>query len=289
MIRINIDEGDIPKSILTALKQAETALKRKKTAVSRKTYISNQDIWGKIKPTLEEFSYFKCWYTEAFESSSYYAVDHFRPKGAVVLEPTHSIYQNTTIPNDLIDNGYWWLTYDWKNYRISSGMPNTGTKQNFFPIKQGSSFWHPHNTNNLEAPLLLDPLNSDDFKLLMFDSDGKAKPTIEPSVDPIENIKNIRALISIKVYGLNSNLKIINARKKEWAETYRLSILYNKFHERLKAPFQDADVVILLNESKHIIKEMIQTKIKPSAQFSRVNICCLKSTMFEWVDNIILP
>ena len=72
---------------------------------------------------LEQF-HNKCWYTEAQDAVSSFHVDHFRPKTRAL---------------DLEGNaceGYWWLAFEWTNYRISGQLINV-KKKDLFPIVEG--------------------------------------------------------------------------------------------------------------------------------------------------------
>ena len=53
----------------------------------------NRALWGELKQWLLEQSHNKCWYTEARNDSSYFEVEHFRPKKW----------------EDNAFEGYWWL------------------------------------------------------------------------------------------------------------------------------------------------------------------------------------
>src|SRR5215472_15041330 len=73
------------------------------------------DVWSNLKQPLQELSFNKCWYCESIEIRSDNAVDHYRPKSRVNGEPQH--------------HGYWWLAFDWKNYRFSCTFCNSLRKR----------------------------------------------------------------------------------------------------------------------------------------------------------------
>ncbi|MDF5094247.1 hypothetical protein P3601_25295, partial [Vibrio parahaemolyticus] len=108
---------------------------------------------------LRQFSN-KCWYTEAEESISPIHVDHFRPKGRVKnLDGSY-------------EPGYWWLTFNWKNYVIAGHLINS-KKSDVFPILDGE-IRAPANCTEmilkLEGAVLIDPL-TDETRLISFDRD----------------------------------------------------------------------------------------------------------------------
>ena len=70
---------------------------------------------------LEKFGE-KCWYSEAADSVSPIHVDHYRPKSSVEDDASKEKSE-----------GYWWLAFDWTNYRISGHVINS-KKGNYFPL-----------------------------------------------------------------------------------------------------------------------------------------------------------
>ena len=72
-------------------------------------------------------------------------------------------------------DGYWWLAYDYLNYRLSCEICNRpygeGGKKDIFPLKQDASPSEPY-AENEEDYLLIDPCEYDDTKLIGFDENG---------------------------------------------------------------------------------------------------------------------
>jgi uncharacterized protein (TIGR02646 family) len=142
-------------------------------APERKKIIDdNGDVWRDLKPTLRTIADTKCWYCETKADRSDNAVDHFRPKSY-----------------------YWWLAFDWKNFRYSCTFCNSrrrdpdsdqvGGKQDNFPLAGGSARATGPATVRDEDPLLLDPFVYDDHRLIWFDETGltKAHPSREGDTD----------------------------------------------------------------------------------------------------------
>lgn len=128
---------------------------------------SPAELWSDraLKKDFKDFFYKKCWYSEARIAMSDVHIDHFRPKAKVVQ------YENFDFNAPLADTGYYWMKNDVKNYRASCAFCNRktgdGGKQNFFPLQSGS----PRltlNGNEAEQPLLLDPCNEDDVRIISF-------------------------------------------------------------------------------------------------------------------------
>lgn len=118
-----------------------------------------------LRRDFKDFFYKKCWYSEASIAMNDVHIDHFRPKARVVQ------YEQYDFNSPLKDVGYHWLKNDVTNYRASCAFCNRktgdGGKQNYFPLQPGSPHLTP-NGREEEKPLLLDPCNEEDVKLLSF-------------------------------------------------------------------------------------------------------------------------
>ncbi|MBM5575784.1 hypothetical protein [Deefgea sp. CFH1-16] len=139
---------------------------------------SSSIIWRDFFNLLPDKLKKKCWYCEAEEIRSDMPVDHFRPKNRVEHEQQH--------------DGYWWLAFDWENYRCACTFCNSrrvfdetqGGKACHFPLANNEErAFTPNDHEKLrnERPNLLDPFNCDDEKLLWFDNDGCPIPSPEAS------------------------------------------------------------------------------------------------------------
>jgi uncharacterized protein (TIGR02646 family) len=143
--------------VLTQLKAAASPDERRKIIAKKST------LWGELKETLKELSHGKCWYTESKNDGSYDDVDHFRPKGKVDENSDHP--------------GYWWLAFDYKNYRFSCKVSNTSGKREHFPLEEGCTHVTACDGDlDTEIFLLLDPTIEDDPKLLAYREDGSVIP-----------------------------------------------------------------------------------------------------------------
>jgi len=154
-----------------------------------------------LKDELKRISHGKCWYCESSEIRSDKAVDHYRPKNEVIECPN---------PNH---RGYWWLAFDWRNFRYSCQYCNEiridretntrGGKSSHFPLldetKRVFDDVNPYALLN-EQPSLLDPTEVDDPLLLTFDTDGTAQSAYDADDYPDDYQ---RARISIEYYHLN--------------------------------------------------------------------------------------
>jgi hypothetical protein len=131
-------------------------------------------VWSSLKPWLRELSGGKCWYSETIDRGAFSDVDHYRPKSqAIDLDGT-------------IRPGYWWLAFDWRNFRFSSELCNrpnrdalgvTRGKWDLFPVRPGTTpAALPDDDHSTEEPYLLDPTTKDDPGLLSFNEAGEAVP-----------------------------------------------------------------------------------------------------------------
>lgn len=160
----------------------------------------NKKYWGKLKEYYFELSNGKCWYTEAKEIASHYHMDHYRPKKDVTkLKGTYDTI-NSKEP-------YWWLAFDWQNYRLSSSIPNT-SKGTYFPLKRGTQIATTWDNLGSEWPALLDPTEVMDVSLIAYNEAGEV---CSACID--DEWGAARVAISVRVYDLN-NVRLTDARKE---------------------------------------------------------------------------
>ena len=221
MIHINIDGKNPPEDWCRRAEKLSEKLKLLDSPEERKRVIEgNKRLWKELKNWLLELSHKKCWYSEAREIFSFYDVDHFRPKNcAKQLDGTER-------------EGYWWLAFDWKNFRICGNIgnrPNIGTdgetrgKADYFPLKDGTlNAAGPECDLRDEMNYLLDPTDINDPLLLTFDESGFPKPVAASGTWDYE-----RAEITIKLLHLDYGL-LADERRLIWSECNRLiyEVLY---------------------------------------------------------------
>ena len=181
------------------LKKAEIrkkTLSNKATHDERTKYLKSANIWNEFKPILIKYYGDKCWYSECDLTGSFGDIDHFRPKNKSTDE-----YGKT-----ILADGYWWLAYDYLNYRLSCEKSNRsfgdGGKNDRFPLKEGTVPATQGNSNDI--PILLDPCVKNEVNLIDCDESGKIKAL---STDSYEKY---RVEISEKTYNWND---FNNARK----------------------------------------------------------------------------
>lgn len=160
---------------------------------------ANSGHWGKLKPWLLTLSNGKCWFTEARDIASHLDVEHFRPKKAA---------RNSKGPER---DGYWWLAFDYMNFRIAGTVPNR-KKGAWFPLRTGSPCSsYLRRCEGDEVPHFLDPTNAYDVTLLSFDEEGKAVP--RPGTTRDEQLRVRRTVERLK---LTDHKALAEERRKVW-------------------------------------------------------------------------
>ena len=81
-------------------------------AVRNKIIDDNRAVWGKLKEWLLSLSHQKCWFSEAKDCFSHWDVEHYRPK------------KSAKDADGTTHEGYWWLAFDWQNFRICGNAGN---------------------------------------------------------------------------------------------------------------------------------------------------------------------
>lgn len=192
------DKADAAKAKVMAAADSE----ERKKILKRE---SSSNVWRDYYELLPESFKKKCWYCESTEIRSDMPIDHFRPKNKVEEENGH--------------DGYWWLAFDWENYRCACTFCNSrrnfeeteGGKACKFPLcNPGSRAFAPEDEQLLhqELPDFLDPFNLDDEKLLWFDNDGVPIPKPDSTEEQERKVNN-----SIDIFHLHEP-RIVRERNK---------------------------------------------------------------------------
>lgn len=230
-----------------SLKQEPDPVKRKKIIEKNKAH------WGKVKDWLLAFSIGKCWYSEAKDCVQYWEVEHFRPKNAAIDEQGHEIH-----------GGYWWLAFDWHNYRIAGQVVN-GKKGAYFPLKAGSYIAdQPGKPYEDELQCLLDPTDDSDCRLVFFNELGKVVP--KPGANDWERH---RVEVSRDRYSLDCQA-LVDSRKALW-QTCLTSI--NEYLNLMKEHCETGSVTKRA-EAKRVLKQL-RSYVRFDSPFSMVATSCV--------------
>lgn len=253
---------------------------RKLTKSERSKYFERHGDWTELYRFLSELSNHKCWYTEALENSGEWEIDHFRPKnraknhdGEITLE-----------------EGYWWLAYDWNNYRLAGSFINKRRKDKFnqseevfgkgdyFPLDlTGCSPIEVDGDTDDEVSYLLDPVCFRDTTLIGFDKDGKPL-----SHFPFGTFEERKVSFSIEFLHLDNSVLNRN-RQQTWLKTERE---IKKITKKLIAATNQAMKNKVYNDSYNKLKELTSVK----EPYSSVAINCLVANQEDhpWIKNMIV-
>lgn len=180
-----------------ALEKAQQDMAGLGTDEERRDYIrKNSSSWTVLKHVLWMLGSGKCWYSEKRLQADEGEVEHFRPKS--------DVWKSALA-------GYWWLTFDWQNFRFAHPSVNktrtdyateeTAGKGCYFPLEDEATRATCAMDMGNENPVLLDPTRASDCYLLWFIFEsGVPEPRIPENVD---RWKHRRAKESIKYYHLD--------------------------------------------------------------------------------------
>lgn len=249
---------------------------------SRKSYIKDQPKdWNIVLGGLIRISNGKCWYSEALEAVSPLYIEHFRPKNRINLIKEISDYPEPRTSQ--CKDGYWWLSYDLSNFRVSGYDPNN-EKGTYFPLIENSPIClSPHQNINFEKPFLLDPCKKEDIKLISF-----VGTTPEPTSPDPNTLDYKRAEFSIKIYDLK-NPKLHKSRslvlttcqkhvefaQKHWNKAMSFKdVDQNRFEDSIEA---FADFAILITDF-----------LNPRNMYTSMIKSYLNSLSYNWVEIWVL-
>lgn len=237
-------------ALLEELKKARTSAKR------RKIIKKNDALWGELKPLLQRISHGKCWFSEAKDCFNHWEVEHYRPK----LDAKDVL--GTRQP------GYWWLAFDWTNFRLCGNVGNR-KKGTYFPLRAGCPRIPPHGDTRREDPLLLDPADESDPLLLSFNIEGRAIAAAHLS-DPWEKE---RVRLSVERYNLDFG-PLMDKRKVIWAECW------NRIQEYLRDLMEyqkDQTNLIARDRYKQALKH-VRAMMREDKELTAVARACVLST-----------
>lgn len=259
---------------------ADVSMARKKVVTDFLDRRSSKAIWGDLKDNLKHLSADKCWYSESRNPTSDKEVDHFRPKNRIAEDPTHE--------------GYWWLAFDHRNYRLSSQWCNqhrndivnstSGGKADHFPLLPGS-FRAQKETDDCdrEEVELLDPIDPEDWKLLTFRPDGYPTPSFATGT-----VENKRAEASIRVYHLDCK-GLVDERRPLAGRVQRLIQSMETLRPRITDP-------LLRMQYKEQQKELLRA-IRRDADYSAAALAYARAEVYklsggtqvkrDWLEEIL--
>lgn len=267
---INIEELGNKQEVqaFNRLTQSYLQQMQRMTPNERKAFIRDNTIWNMLQEIMYNLSKGKCWYSEAPPGAGDYEIDHFRPKN-------RSKQFDGTI---LKPNGYWWLAYDWRNYRLSGALINKRRKDrlgadeevkgkgDYFPldITGGSIVAEPNNNLNHELPILLDPTKVYDTSLISFDKNGE--PIIPAGLSEDDKFR-----VEKSIYFYHLDLEQLNQFR---------AIVWKKCEDELHSINEAVTNAPNPHTKRAILDRACNSLIEltnKSAPFSKVALACIDS------------
>jgi uncharacterized protein (TIGR02646 family) len=249
--------------------RADTLIKRLKAAPSlearHKIIDSNSTLWRELKDWLLALSHGKCWFSEAKDCFSHWDVEHYRPK------------KSAKDDDGTVHDGYWWLAFDWENYRICGNAGNR-KKGTFFPLRNGCDRVDENGDIRYEVPMLLDPADEDDPVLLFFDIEGHA--IIAPHV--ISDWEKSRVKYSVKRLNLDFP-PLMDKRKIVWAECWNR---VEEYRRELCMCEKDPMNSVARDRLKQAAKR-IREMIREQQELSAVARACVQSAGDERLAGLL--
>lgn len=285
MIYIDLSGFSPPQKWIEEAVELTAQLASKPTDAERRTFIDTKSKhWSNLKNSLPLND--KCWISESLNVVSDLHIEHFRPKKEVkkISSKYPNIQEAIRTGWSTADKvvGYWWLSFDWRNFRISGSKINTA-KDNFFPLNPSTPTiaYGPADSIELELPLLLDPIVQGDPELLTFEPNGFVSPIIDNPTD----LRHTRASISIDVYGLNNIPALIKARQTKWSNLIKAIDRANKAYNKMMQTIDDETLFrYLYNDFRDIVDNDIKPALSPQSEYSAVAKACFSSYQYEWID-----
>lgn len=173
--------------LLAGLKEAQEAVNQESDPERRAEVIANyRSRWTECREAMSALSYGKCWYLECKNPGTDDDVDHFRPKAGIAEEPSHP--------------GYYWLAFEWTNFRLSCHRANrprrnrvtgeTGGKATHFPlVDPRKRAWNEEDDLAGEIPALFDPTVPSDPTMLTFRPDGTVALSPKYKDNPVAEVR----------------------------------------------------------------------------------------------------
>jgi len=224
----------------------------------------NEGMWSELKQHFSDFLKRKCWYSESINDYAHCHVDHFRPKLRALDE------------NGNDQGGYWWLAFNWRNYRYAAPAGNI-RKRDYFQVNVNKANL-PNDANENEDIRFLDPTDPADPVKLKFDSEGNVSPQ---SAD-IASRDYMQAEYTIRRMNLRM-IGLVEGRR----DVYRKAAKIIREIDALLAQQVANHNMARHQKIKAKQKELLQLAGK-YAPYSAAVKYCLKESGLEWALNIAI-
>lgn len=265
MIFVNIDDYEPEQDWLDRADDLTDRLLNAADAAERAVIIAgNDNMWGEIKQLFCDALQRKCWYSESVNDFAHCHVDHFRPKSSAIDE------------NGDDQGGYWWLAFNWRNYRYAAPAGNV-RKKDYFHVNANKANLPADSLEN-EDIRFLDPTEPEDPGKLKFDNQG----IISPKETNVVARDYIQAEYTIRRMNLNmEGLK--EGRKDKYRKTARLIRAVEKLLVQQRIAFDMA--------RRQNIKAKQLELIELAGKFSEYSAAvkyCLRESGYDWALTIAI-
>lgn len=269
MIHVSVETYSPPDGWVRRVQKVQAKLENAPDNDARKAIIKKyQHLWGNLKADLLKLSHGKCWFSETRDVYSYRHVDHFRPKSEVKGADGSIRHAE----------GYWWLAFDWTNYRISGSVGNT-FKGSYFPLRPGSTpAIATRRVIEDEQPLLLDPTDPYDHHLLAFDDDGMPRPKV--GIGPWDRE---RVDFTIERMRLD-HPPLVEERQMVWQRCTRLIGDFLGQQAKYNGP---AGGVAAREGMRSALREL-REMTRPESPLSKTAVACLRKSGDETLEQLAL-
>jgi uncharacterized protein (TIGR02646 family) len=265
MIYIDIDNYEPDENWLDRADELTDLLLATTTPEERTEIIeTNEKMWGELKQHFCNIRQRKCWYSESINDYAHCHVDHFRPKTRALDEEG----------ND--QGGYWWMAFNWLNYRYSGPAGNI-RKRDFFHVNSNKAIL-PTDAIEDEDIRFLDPTEPGDPEKLKFNNEGLISPK---SLDATSR-DYIQAEYTIRRMNLNME-GLVEGRKDRYRKTARIIRQIEKLLVQQRLNYNMARHQLIKAKQK----ELLELANKFSAYSAAVKYC-LKESGLEWAVNLAI-
>lgn len=224
----------------------------------------NQNMWSELKQHFCNILHRKCWYSESVNDFTHCHIDHFRPKSRALDENG----------NDL--GGYWWLAFNWRNYRYSGPAGNI-RKRDYFHVNANKATSYLDALEN-EDIRFLDPCEPGDPEKLKFTNEG----IIEPKNINEDSRDYIQAEYTIRRMNLNME-GLVEGRRDCYRKAARLIRQTQKLLSMQSLNYDMARQQTIKGNQRVLLE--MANRFSP---YSATVKYCLKESALEWAINIAI-
>lgn len=258
-------KGQPPQELIDAAEDILKQLESATTHQERKDIIdNNRQVYRDFHDWLLEQSHGNCWFSDTGSLFNYFDVEHYRPK------------KESKDVDGKSREGYWWLSFDWKNLRICGNVGNR-KKGAYFPLNdEGRAATAARRSIHDEVPMLLDPADEWDATIVKFNEKGDIVPS--PDATPLD-LKRLE--ISVTRYKLDYE-RLVEGRKIAWGACQRL---INKCENEIQE-YRDSQSPVCRAQINSTMRELGELVNHRKNQLSSVAVSCLLASGFDWAQRI---